>query len=61
MKHFVITGGVHTDMTFKEVEPGKEETYGPYPRYEDAVQVWRGKMGANIDICEHRLFIKPTA
>lgn len=59
MMQFVITGGVHTDMSFTEVEPGKEEEYGPFPSYEQAVQVWRGKMGANIDTCEHRLFIRP--
>lgn len=60
MKHFVVTGGIHTDMTFSEVEPGTEEAYGPFPSYEAAAAVWRGKMGANIDRCEHRLFIKPV-
>lgn len=54
---YYITGGVHTDTSFDEIVPGTEESYGPYENYDDAVKAWRGFMGRNIDICEHRLFI----
>lgn len=54
---FEIRGGIHTDTTFTKIVPGTEEHYGPFESYRHAVNVWRGKMGANIDICEHRLFV----
>jgi hypothetical protein len=57
---FEIRGGIHTDTTFTEIVPGTEEVYGPFEDYDHAVNVWRGKMGTNIDICEHRLFVVPV-
>jgi hypothetical protein len=54
---FMIHGGVYTDMTFSKVEEDTDEVYGPFASREQAVMVWRGKMGQNIDICEHRLFV----
>lgn len=56
----MITGGVYNDTTFTTVVPGTEEQYGPFERCEDAVNVWRGKMGRMIDTCEHRLFVVET-
>jgi hypothetical protein len=57
----MVHGGVHTDMTFTKVEEGTQEAYGPFPSYEQALFVWRGKMGLKIDTCEHRLFITDTS
>jgi hypothetical protein len=54
---FMVSGGVFTDMSFTEVEAGKAEVYGPFETREEAVNVWRGKMGLQIDTCEHRLFL----
>lgn len=55
---FSIHGGVFTDTSFTTMEPGTEETYGPFQTREEAVNVWRGKMGWNVDNCTHRLFIR---
>lgn len=55
---FIVTGGVFTDTNFTEIVEGTQEVYGPFDTYEQAVSVWRGRMGWNVDTCEHRLFIK---
>jgi hypothetical protein len=52
-----VIGGVWTDTTFTEIVPGTEEEYGPFESYDEAVKVWRGRMGWMVDTCEHRLFI----
>jgi hypothetical protein len=54
---FIVSGGVYTDTTFERLEPGTRERYGPFTSYDDALNVWRGKMGWNVDNCMHRLFI----
>lgn len=54
---FMVTGGVFTDMSFSEIVPGTAEVYGPFQTRDEAVAVWRGKMGYQIDTCEHRLFV----
>lgn len=54
---FEVHGGVYTDMSFSRVTPGTFERYGPFETRDEAVNVWRGAMGRNIDICEHRLFV----
>lgn len=52
-----VHGGVYTDMSFISIVNGTYEDYGPFSSYDEAFGVWRGAMGLNIDICEHRLFI----
>lgn len=52
-----VIGGVWSDLTFTEIVPGTEEEYGPIESYDEAVKVWRGRMGRMVDTCEHRLFI----
>ena len=54
---YIVHGGVYTDTDFKKLEKGSQEHYGPFESYEEALNVWRGKMGWNIDNCMHRLFI----
>jgi hypothetical protein len=46
---------------FSRVAFGTFERYGPFRTYEEAEQVWRGRMGQNIDICEHRLWVTEIA
>jgi hypothetical protein len=55
--YYYVEGGVFTDTTFTDIVPGTDERYGPFKDYDHALSVWRGKMGWNIDICSHRLFI----
>jgi hypothetical protein len=54
---YTIHGGVFTDTSFTEIEPGTEERYGPFETYEEAVKVWRGRAGWKVDTCTHRLFV----
>lgn len=54
---YIVHGGVFTDTNFDKIVKGTQETYGPFKTYEEAQNVWRGKMGWNIDNCMHRLFI----
>ena len=54
--HF-IWGGVFTDATFTTLEPGTEESYGPYHDVKTADRVWNEKARRNIDIANHRLFV----
>jgi hypothetical protein len=55
---YIVYGGVFTDTTFKSLEPETPvESYGPFESYKEALNVWRGRMGWNVDNCMHRLFI----
>lgn len=54
---YMVIGGVWTDTSWNDVVPGTEEEYGPFESYEEAVKVWRGRMGWMVDTCEHRLFV----
>ncbi|MBP0444620.1 DUF4170 domain-containing protein [Roseomonas sp. SSH11] len=54
--HF-IWGGVFTDASFSTLEPGTEESYGPYHDVKTADRVWNEKARRNIDIANHRLFV----
>lgn len=54
---YIVYGGVYTDTDFEKLEYSTEEEYGPFETYEEALNVWRGKMGWNIDNCMHRLRI----
>lgn len=57
---YTVVGGVYTDTTFTEGVYGTREFYGPFETYDEALKVWRGRMGWNVDICTHRLFIVQT-
>ena len=58
MIKYVVVGGVYTDTRFKDIVWGTEEHYGPFDTYEEALNVWRGRMGWMVDTCSHRLFIQ---
>lgn len=54
---FMIEGGVFTDTSFTQLVDGTREVYGPFKDRDQAVNVWRGRMGLMVDTCEHRLFL----
>ncbi len=54
---YMVSGGIYTDTTFTDLESGTEETYGPFPKYCDAFDVWNSGTRRNLDTCCHRLFI----
>jgi hypothetical protein len=55
---YIVSGGIFTDTTFKEVQPGTEESYGPFETHEEAIEAWRtGMFNQKLDICTHRLLI----
>jgi hypothetical protein len=56
-KLYFIWGGVFTDSTWTTLEPGTEESHGPYHDAATAERVWNEKARRNIDIANHRLFV----
>ena len=55
---YTVEGGVHTDDTFKTVEKGREEFYGPFDSYDAAMVFWRRYTFTQlIDNCYHKLKI----
>jgi hypothetical protein len=56
-KLFYVWGGVFTDMQFRDLTPGSEESYGPFHSEAEAEQVWSEKARAMIDIAQHRMFV----
>jgi hypothetical protein len=56
--HYMVEGGIYTDDTFKIVEEGKEEFYGPFDTYDEAYTAWRRNTFTQLlDNCYHRLYI----
>ena len=56
---YKVEGGIYKDTTFREVEEGTEESYGPFETYKEAFTAWqRGTYTQKLDICTHRLKIK---
>jgi hypothetical protein len=54
---WVLWGGVFTDTSFRELEPGSEELHGPYHDAATAERAWRDAMRRKVDIATHRLFV----
>jgi hypothetical protein len=54
---YYVWGGVFTDMSFRELEPGTEESFGPFHTEAEADQTWREGMRRKVDIAQHRLFV----
>lgn len=58
MTKYWVRGGIFTDTTFTDVEPGTEEEYGPFDTYKDAIREWTSRtFTQKLDICTHRLKI----
>lgn len=57
---YMVEGGVYTDTSWSNIEDGTREVYGPFEDYQQALAVWKSKMGWKIDICCHRLRIVPA-
>jgi hypothetical protein len=56
-KLFYVWGGVFTDMQFRELTPGTEESYGPFHTEAEADQIWSAKTRAMVDVAQHRMFV----
>lgn len=53
---YIITGGVYTDFTFKNL--ASKEEYGPFSDWTEAYDVWKKHVWQNVDNALHRLEIK---
>jgi hypothetical protein len=54
---FFLWGGVFTDSRWEEIEPGTEQSFGPFHDAATAERVWRDEMRRNVDQAMHRLFV----
>jgi Domain of unknown function (DUF4170) len=54
---YYVWGGVFQDMSFGELKPDTEESYGPFHDEATAKRVWQARTGRNVDIAQHRLFV----
>ena len=56
---FYVRGGIFCDTKFEKVEPGTEESYGPFDTYQEALDEWKRRtFTQKLDICTHRMFIE---
>lgn len=47
---FWVVGGQYADTQFRKLARGaSEERFGPFTKYTDAMEVWRGKAWATVD------------
>ncbi len=58
---FYVWGGVFADQQWRDLEPGTEESYGPFHDAGVAERVWNEKARRNIDVAQHRLFVLRVA
>lgn len=56
-KLYFIWGGVFTDSRWEDLEPGTEESFGPFHDAATAERVWRDEMRRRVDTAMHRLFV----
>jgi hypothetical protein len=56
-KLWFVWGGVFTDSTWQDVEPGSEECHGPIHDAATAERVWRDETRRRVDTAQHRLFV----
>lgn len=57
-KYWVV-GGIYTDTSFAELEPGTAETrLGPFATYDEAKAVWRAKAMETVDEAYARFHIE---
>jgi len=54
---YFVWGGVFRDSTWQELEPGAEESHGPFHDAETAERVWRDQMRRRVDTALYRLFV----
>ena len=59
-KLYFIWGGIFTDSRWEEIEPGTEESFGPFHDAATAERVWRDEMRRRVDNAMHRLFVIET-
>lgn len=54
---YLVRGGIHKDFTFREVQEGKAEQYGPFETREQANDAWKKSVWLNVDNALHRLLV----
>lgn len=59
-KLWFVWGGIFTDSTWRDLEPGTEESHGPFHDLASAEKVWRDEMRRRVDTAQHRLFVIET-
>ena len=58
-ERYWVVGGIYTDTSFSELEPGVEETrLGPFETYDEAKAVWRAKAMETVDEAYARFHIE---
>lgn len=57
MSEYYVVGGVYTDLSFTTLEPGSEETYGPYKTRQEALERWAASARFCVDNACHRLTV----
>lgn len=56
-KFWLVWGGVFTNGTWQEIEPGTEQCVGPFQEAEAAKCVRRDEMRRKVGTAQHRLFV----
>ncbi|MEQ8602341.1 MAG: DUF4170 domain-containing protein [Marivibrio sp.] len=58
-EQYWVAGGIYTDTSFSELEPGTKETrLGPFSTYDEAKAVWRAKAMETVDEAYARFHIE---
>ncbi len=42
-QEYWVVGGNYRDATFRDIEEGRGEVYGPFPSYTDALESWKAR------------------
>jgi hypothetical protein len=56
-KLWFVWGGVFTDTTWRDLEPGTEQCLGPFHDERTAQRTWREETHRRVDTAQHRLFV----
>jgi hypothetical protein len=56
-KLWFVWGGVFTDSTWQDIEPGSEQCFGPVHDAATAERIWRDETRRRVDTAQHRLFV----
>jgi hypothetical protein len=60
-EEFWVIGGRYRDVSFRDIEEGSMEAYGPFPRYEDALSSWSSHSARTSSLASVRYSVVVTA
>jgi hypothetical protein len=60
-KLYFVWGGVFTDTSFRQLQPGAEECYGPFHTEAEADRAWSEHTRKMVDVAQHRLYVLQVA